>query len=137
MLIITTPYGDTYLVHDNGDISRQNRQTGRYTTPSGEWKMLGIEPVRGATQEGARFIPLDAITQEWLDLHPLTYNNRNPRYTVVDLDHGTKRTWGNTKYHGIRSIRIVDMHPDKALRLELEEGSKDEIRQNIRLFGHA
>lgn len=47
MLIITTPHGDSYLIHENGNISRQNRQTGHYTQPSGGWKMLGIEPAQG------------------------------------------------------------------------------------------
>lgn len=59
--------------------------------------MQGIKPVRGSL-----FIFLVKITQEWLNTHPLLYKNGNPRYTVLDLDYGTRREWGSTKYHGIR-----------------------------------
>ncbi len=97
MLTITTPYGYRYVVHENGDIQRTDLEH----KPSGNWKMLGIVPVRGGA-----IIPLRQITLEWLDIHPLLYKNGNPRYTVMDLDHGTRREWGNTKYHGIRSITL-------------------------------
>lgn len=97
MLGITTPYGNRYVVHENGDIQRTDLEH----KPSGNWKMLGIKVVRGSL-----FLPLAKITQEWLNTYPLLYKNGNPRYTVMDLDHGTRREWGNTKYHGIRSITL-------------------------------
>jgi hypothetical protein len=95
MLTITTPYGKTYTITDNGDISYTGLE------PSGQWKLLGIKPCYGGG-----FIPLANITQAWLDAHPLLYKNGNPRYTGVDLDHGTRREWGNTKHHGIKTITL-------------------------------
>lgn len=97
MLTITTPYGNRYVVHENGDIQRTNLEH----KPSGEWKMLGIKAVRGGA-----IIPLRQITLEWLAAHPLLYQNGHPRYTICDLDHGTRREWGNTKYHGIKTITL-------------------------------
>lgn len=93
LVIITTPAGKTYTINANGDISYPGME------PSGNWKMLGIVPVRGSL-----VISRIAITAAWLASHPLVRRNGNPRYTVVDLDHGVRRVWGNTKYHGIRSI---------------------------------
>jgi hypothetical protein len=104
MLTITTPYGNRYRIHDNGDIETlvSLRGTGPVNNPpSGKWKMLGIKPCNGGG-----FIPLERITKAWLAKNPLLYKNGNPRYTVVDLDHGTRREWGNTKHHGIKSITI-------------------------------
>ena len=97
MLTIRTPYGEVYKIHDNGDIQRQNVEH----TVSGKWKLIGIRKVVGGP-----ITPLASITKEWLATHELLYKNGNPRYTGVDLDHGTHREWGNTKHHGIKSITI-------------------------------
>ena len=49
-------------------------------------------------------IPADKI-KSWLKKKPtLLYKNGHPRYTVVDLDHGTTRIWSNTVHHGIKAI---------------------------------
>jgi hypothetical protein len=101
LLEIATPYGNRYLVHPNGDIQR----TDQSHTPSGEWKLQGIIPVRRRSLRG--MIPLAQITPELLKDMPLTYGNGKPIYTGVDRDHGTTRVWGNTRYHGIRSMRFV------------------------------
>ncbi len=69
--------------------------------PSGNWKLLGIRHVYKR-----EFIPFDRL-QEWIRSNPvLLYKNGNPMYTVRDLDYGTVREWGNTKYHGIACIYI-------------------------------
>lgn len=100
MLTITTPYGNRYIIHDNGNIERTDIPG---FEPSGQWKLLGIKPCYG--NDG--FIPLAQITTGWLAANPLTYKNGNPRYTGVDVDHGTRREWGNTKHHGIKTITIT------------------------------
>lgn len=101
MLEITTPYGNHYRIHPNGDIQR----TDGGHTPSGEWKMLGIIPVRNRSLRG--MIPLEQITPELLADMPLQYGNGRPIYTVVDKDHGTTRIWGNARYHGIKSMEFA------------------------------
>jgi hypothetical protein len=98
LMTITTPYGDSYVIHENGNIRRTDLKG---FEPSGDWKMLGLVPV-----EGGPMIPLHRITRAWLDSHPLTYRHGNPKYAVVDLDHGTRRTWGNTEFHGVKTITL-------------------------------
>lgn len=74
--------------------------------PSGQWKLLGLEHVKRN-----EFIPFDALTPSLVESLELAYKNGNPQYTVRDLDHGTRRTWGNTKYHGVRNIRFESVTP--------------------------
>lgn len=90
---ITTPYGATYQINNEGEIFSN------IVTPSGNWKIKGIEHVRRA-----EFIPFQQITKEKIKSLDLLYKNGNPQWTVRDWDHGTTRTWGNTKVHGIKSI---------------------------------
>ena len=108
MLVITTPRYDTYYVDENGCITRDIQYTNQSplvrTKPSGEWKLVGVRHVRKNI-----FIPLSKLTQEKIDSIQWLYKNGNPQYTVVDLDHGTHREWGNTKYHGIKWIRRDDL----------------------------
>lgn len=92
MLYISTPYGNRYRIEDNGYIVRLDQPGFR---PSAGWQFLGLVPVNSTRLAVRR----EDITAEWLASHPLRYKNGNPRYTVRDLDHGTTRDWGNTKYH--------------------------------------
>lgn len=98
-LLIETPYGDRYRIADNGDITRLDMPG---FTASGQWKFVGLVPVN-SNRIAVRLADIDAA---WLAGNPLLYKNRHPRYTVMDLDHGTNRVWGNTVYHGVKSIRI-------------------------------
>jgi hypothetical protein len=82
-----TIYSDKiYTVDDDGKISYSG-------SGSDKWKFIGLLPVRCIDLD--RMIPHEEITAEWLKAHPLTFANGNPRYKVVDLDHGTYRTWGH------------------------------------------
>lgn len=90
---ITTPYGATYQINEAGEISNNG------LNPSGNWKIKGIEHVRRS-----EFIPFSEMTKEKIESLDLLYKNGNPQWTVRDLDHGTVRTWGNTIWHGIKSI---------------------------------
>jgi hypothetical protein len=97
MMQITTPYGDRYLINQsNGDITRTDISGFK---PSGQWRMLGIEHVNRRD-----FIPLKLLTPANVKKLTLLYKNGYPQYTVRDWDHGTVRVWGNTHYHGIKSI---------------------------------
>ena len=107
MFKIVTPYGQynssqDYIVRKNGDICKRENIKTAYTF-SGKWKLLGIEHVKRN-----HFISFEAIkswTKEQFETFEWCYKNGNPQWTVRDLDHGTTRTWGNTKYHGIKYMR--------------------------------
>lgn len=101
MLELTTPYGNRYRIDGKtGNIRRMDQPD---FVPSGQWRMIGLVPVNASRCTTA----LADITPEWLASHPLCYKNGNPRYTVMDFDHGTTRIWGNTKYHGVKSLRVL------------------------------
>lgn len=97
-LYIETPRGDRYYIHVNGDIQR----LGMEHTPSGQWKFLGLSHVKKAY-----FIPFEKLTPKLVQSLILHWKNGNPQYTVRDLDHGTPREWGNTKYHGVKTLIII------------------------------
>ena len=101
MLHLTTPYGKQYRIHEEGKIERLDMPF----TPTMNWRLLGIVLVTQAWP--GYMIPLADITPDWLKATELLYRNGNPRYTVVDLDHGTTRIWGNTKVHGIKTLQII------------------------------
>lgn len=93
-LILSTPRGNYYQIDPaTGNITQEGQSF------SNQWKMLGIKHVSKNL-----FIPLAKLTPEFLKTLPLRYKNGNPQWTVRDLDHGTAREWGNTKYHGIAHL---------------------------------
>lgn len=100
--VLRTPYGDRYLIHDNGDIERTDIPG---FVPSGQWKLLAIVSNMANRSE---VIPFNYLSR-FLSLKPdLLFKNGKPRYTVRDLDHGTMREWGNTKYHGVASMTEIE-----------------------------
>jgi hypothetical protein len=99
LLIIYTPYGDRYEVNELGEIKSKN-----LSDFSKSWKLQGIENVKSN-----EYIPFKELTKERVKELQLFYKNGNPRYTVRDLDHGTTRTWGNTKVHGISGIHFPSL----------------------------
>lgn len=103
MLHITTPYGDHFAIDEQGNFIQYNQHkfTDMFTH---EWKFIGLMPTNCSSF--FRMIPFNQITREWIKLNTpwLSWKNGNPRYTVVDRDHGTLRIVGNTKVHGVRCI---------------------------------
>jgi len=96
----STPYGDHYDVTASGNIIRLDQPD---FEPSGQWKLVGLRHVKRTTE----FIRFERIA-EWLKTKPeLTFKNGKPQYTVVDYDHGSRRVWGNTQYHGVRGIYAI------------------------------
>ena len=96
---VTTMNGHRYIVHaPAGYIER----TDMAFTPTHQWRMVGLVETRynrfavPVTSLGA-WINCESSPVEWL------YKNGKPRYTVMDYDHGSHRTWGD----GIRSMRII------------------------------
>ena len=97
MLNILTPYGNHYKIDKDFNIIRTDIKGFK---ASKQWKLLGLALVTG----NSITVPAAKI-KSWLKLKKsLLYKNGHPRYTGVDLDHGTTRIWGNTVYHGIQRI---------------------------------
>ena len=90
ILNIQTPSGKRYHVNYKREIYKVG------DTPSGGWLLLGFSHVKRSD-----VIPFKFITPELLKGFIFCWKNGNPQWTVQDLDHGTVRQWGNTKYHGI------------------------------------
>ena len=91
--MIYTPRGDNYLIHENGNIERRDIKGFQV---SGQWKLLGLVHV-----EYECFVPFPQCFEKDGLPFPLKWKNGNPAWTVRDLDHGTRREWGNTRYHGV------------------------------------
>jgi hypothetical protein len=103
-LRIVTPYGDSYLVNEQGLITQGYH---KLDYPfSGEWILSGIANVKSPNR---RSFHLDDLWSMDLNKVQWRYKNGNPRYTVIDIDHGTTRVWGNTRVHGIRYICKVEL----------------------------
>lgn len=94
-LVIETPYGRTYRVNAQGQLIRTDMEF----TPSDSWRFLGIKHVKRN-----EYHVFAELTQSKIDSLDMTYKNGNPQYTVCDMDHGTKREWGNAQYHGIKRM---------------------------------
>jgi hypothetical protein len=107
MFKIITLYGqhlrsNDYLINNKGCICKREHIGTPYDF-SGSWKLLGIEHVK--RNHFISFEVLKTWTVEQFETFEWRYKNGNPQWTVRDLDHGTTRTWGNTKYHGIKYMR--------------------------------
>lgn len=83
-LIITTKSGKTYKVNSDQQIIR----TDINHRPSGQWFFVGILPQRAWTL--SKTITYHALKSS---VPPLLYKNGRPRYSIVDIDHGTTRMW--------------------------------------------
>ena len=105
-LYLRTKYGDQYHIHENGDIQRLDLfPSHKPFMASGKWKLIGIQHVKNKF-----FVPLAELFKgipSDVNGSSLFYKNGHPQWTVRDLDHGTIRVWGNTKYHGIADIRRI------------------------------
>jgi hypothetical protein len=95
ILNIQTPYGKSYKVSEDGRINGSNT-----------WRLLGIRH----TRKTSTFIPLAALFEPGvIEATQWRFKTSgNPTWTGEDLDHGTRRTWGNTRYHGIRFCWLTE-----------------------------
>jgi hypothetical protein len=109
MLRITIKNGESYTITTEGFIIRDDMPN---MTPSGDWLFLGIMPVKAWKLENAISV-YRLLTDKEL-LANLLYKNGNPKYTIVDNDHGTVRVWGNTTYRGISSIEVLNNPTNEA-----------------------
>lgn len=98
-LILFTHQRKSYIVELKTGYITQYHYDGRTPQFSGGWKFSGLSHVKRN-----EFIPLATIqrTPAILDEIQLQYKNGKPQYTVRDLDHGTRRQWGD----GVISISL-------------------------------
>lgn len=63
-----------------------------------DWELIGILPIGASINRLIK--PEEALTTitDW------KFKNGNPKYTVVDKDHGTERIWGGTTYGARKGI---------------------------------
>lgn len=99
---ITTPYGHTYIIQSDGTIDSYGRE--HQFTPSPDWKITGVAELRPFGRY--RLYGLEKIAE--LANTNVRFNNGKPRYTLTDLNHGTRRIHGNTNSHGIERIITLD-----------------------------
>lgn len=69
------------------------------------WRFLGLVPIDNFGRVG-RMIFLDEAAA--MPDGELLYKNGKPKYTLVDVDHGTRRLHGNHLYNGVSDIRKVE-----------------------------
>lgn len=85
---------------------------------SGQWKFLGVRE----RLKNSRVIikPEDALKiTDW------KFKNGSPRYQVVDLDHGSIRTWAGTTDN--QQLRSFDIISDNGFNLATKTDNDDEI----------
>lgn len=96
--ILTTPYGNRYYIHDDDVIERAD-QPG---TQSGQWRFVAVARTDGFAFGCRANVSLSDLAD---GREPVRFKRSgNPRFTVIDYDHGSHRTWGNTKSHGIGRV---------------------------------
>lgn len=59
-----------------------------------KWKFLGLMHVKRTTWSIKAEEVVKLILEKGREAFP-PYKNGNPQWTVLDLDHGTRRCWGN------------------------------------------
>lgn len=105
---IWTRYGTLYEIDKDGCFLRYGDN--KWKHPHNEWKFLGFAELlpfghtrRISFEDSIRM--MESKTQ-WLR------KNGKPKYTVIDLDHGTQRIWGNAGVHGVeRAFRSMSENP--------------------------
>lgn len=99
---ISTPYGNYYELSKEGYVVKYSNGLNKENAPIQDlktWQVLGIVELLPFGNVG-NIIPLS----EAIKIKDFRFKNGNPRYTIVDLDHNTRRLVCNTKYHGVRNL---------------------------------
>lgn len=114
-----------YAIYTEGDVYPVLEKDGQYYIGipntghfSGNWKFLGV---RERLKNNRVIIkPEDALKiTDW------QFKNGSPRYQVVDLDHGTVRTWAGTAAN--QQLRSFDTISDSGFSLATKTDNDEEI----------
>ena len=99
---ISTPYGNKYELSKKGYVIKYSNGLNKENAPIEDlksWQVLGIVELKPFGNIG-QLIPL----KEAVKIKNYKFKNGKPKYTGMDLDHGTRRLWCNTNYHGIANM---------------------------------
>ncbi len=102
---ITTPYNSWYRINEKGNVYEASNGLKKDPQKGNghQWDIIGAT----STHPFARLQVIPIKTLADMSSRELLYKNGNPRYTIVDIDHGTTRVHGNSKVHGIKRIDII------------------------------
>ena len=100
-IILYTESSKSYLVNEKMEITQYNSNCALDQHKfSGQWIFKGLV----TRLHGNNLINAKQLFEKTvIDDINFTFKNGNPRFTVLDIDHGTTRSWGD----GIRSISII------------------------------
>ena len=102
---LRTKYGGWYETDSRGYVVRCDNGLDKSEASLHDlmsWQIMGIVEVRPFGNVGP-LIRLD----DALKIQTFRFKNGKPRFTIVDIDHGTQRVHGNTPVHGIVSVEKV------------------------------
>ena len=97
---ITTPYGTYYDIDKKGNVVRHSNGLNKIKSSEKEkatWRIIGMTSTH----------PFASLNVQQLKENDLLYKNGHPRFTIVDIDHGTTRVHSNSKVHGIKRIFTI------------------------------
>ena len=97
---ITTPYGKYFDIDKDGNVVRASNGLDLTEAKESEkknWRIIGMTSTH----------PFASLNVQPLKESDLLYKNGRPKYKIVDIDHGTPRVHGNSKWYGIKDIFTV------------------------------
>lgn len=119
---------EKYVIYTNNETYPVIKKDGKYLIArqhnkdfSEDWELVGILPIGAALSRIIK--PEDAIANitDW------KFKNGNPKYTIVDKDHGTKRIWGGTSNGVRRGINSFAKADDHTFEMITENKNKTEL----------
>lgn len=119
---------EKYVIYINNETYPVIKKDGKYLIArqhskdfSEDWELVGILPIGAALSRIIK--PEDAIANitDW------KFKNGNPKYTIVDKDHGTKRIWGGTSNGVRRGINSFAKADDHTFEMITENKNKTEL----------
>lgn len=119
---------EKYVIYTNNETYPVIKKDGKYLIArqhskdfSEDWELVGILPIGAALSRVIK--PEDAIANitDW------KFKNGNPKYTIVDKDHGIKRIWGGTSNGVRRGINSFAKANDHTFEMITENKNKTEL----------
>jgi len=94
---IITKYGTVYEIDEHGCFLRYNNHY--WECPHDSWRCVGCAEVLPFNR--LKYYSLPEFLKMIENGHNFRFKNGNPKFTLLDCDHGTYRIHGNIKAHGI------------------------------------
>lgn len=119
---------EKYVIYTNNETYPVIKKDGKYLIArqhskdfSEDWELVGILPIGAALSRVIK--PEDAIANitDW------KFKNGNPKYTIVDKDHGVKRIWGGASNGVRRGINSFAKADDHTFEMITENKNKTEL----------